>query len=108
MRDLVVRKLEVSLNLNILEENNEAKALFKEENKINIKDINYEKDTEINNLKNLVDDYKVELDNIELKYNKLKKKYMANNNNKIKNIFIVILNIVIIILAGIIYKYINF
>ena len=108
MRDLVVRKLEVSLNFNILEENNEAKALFKEENKINIKDINYEKDTEINNLKNLVDDYKVELDNIELKYNKLKKKYMANNNNKIKNIFIIILNIVIIILAGIIYKYINF
>ena len=67
MRDLVVRKLEVSLNLNILEENNEAKALFKEENKINIKDINYEKDTEINNLKNLVDDYKKKLTNTKKK-----------------------------------------
>ena len=59
LRDLVIRKMEIILGQELLNEDNEAKKLFNEnENKLNIIDKNYEKDTEIINLKNLVDDLK--------------------------------------------------
>ena len=56
--------MEVILNKDLLKSDNEAKKLFKDENKINIKDINYEKDTEIVNLKNTLDDYRCNLNNM--------------------------------------------
>ena len=77
-----------------------------EDNKINVKDINYEKDTEIVNLKNTIDDYKCKLNNIQNKYNILEEKYESNGNkgNKIKNLLIYLLNIVIICLGIYIFK----
>ena len=76
-----------------------------DDNKINVKDINYEKDTEIVNLKNTIDDYRCKLNNIQNKYNILEEKYESNGNkgnkgNKIKNLLIYLLNIVIIRLLG--------
>ena len=103
LRDLVVRKMEVILNKDLIKGNNEVKSLFREENKININDINYNKDTDIVNLKNMVDDYKLKLNNSKKKYNELLEKYKNNSNNR-KNLFIFLLNIIIIILGIYIYK----
>ena len=85
LRDLVIRKMEIILNKDLLKSDNEAKKLFMEDNKINVKDINYEKDTEIVNLKNTIDDYRCKLNNIQNKYNSLAKKYKSNGN-KTKNL----------------------
>ena len=106
LRDLVIRKMEIILNKDLLKSDNEAKKLFMEDNKINVKDINYEKDTEIVNLKNTIDDYKCKLNNIQNKYNILEEKYESNGNkgNKIKNLLIYLLNIVIICLGIYIFK----
>ena len=103
LRDLVVRKMEIILKKDLLKENNDAKNLFKEEKKINVKEINYLQDTEIINLKNLVDDYKCKLDNSESKYNRLIAKYKNNRSNK-KNLYIFFLNLIIIILGVYIYR----
>ena len=99
MRDLVVRKMEVILGKDLLREDNEAKSLFKEDNKINVKELDNEKDTEIVNLKNLLDDFKHQLNRSNIKYHELKVKYKKNSNDK-KNIYIFLLNIIIIILAA--------
>ena len=106
LRDLVIRKMEIILNKDILKSDNEAKKLFKEENKINIKDINNEKDTEIVNLKNTIDDYRCKLNNIENKYNVLEEKYQSKGNkkNKKENLLIFFLNIIIIALGVYIFK----
>ena len=103
LRDLVIRKMEIILNKDILKNDNEAKKLFKEENKINIKDINYEKDTEIVNLKNTLDDYRCNLNNMRNKYKVLKERYESNENKK-KNYLIFLLNIIIIALGVYIFK----
>ena len=106
LRDLVIRKMEIILNKDILKSDNEAKKLFMDDNKINVKDINYEKETEIVNLKNTIDDYRCKLNNIQNKYNILEEKYESNGNkgNKIKNLLIYLLNIVIICLGIYIFK----
>ena len=98
LRDLVVRKMEVILNKDFLKEDNPAKKLFKDDNKINVNDIKFEKDTEIVNLKNTVDDYRIKLNNMKNKYDALNKKF-KNDGNRIKNLFIFILNIIIIVLG---------
>ena len=98
LRDLVVRKMEVILNKDFLKEDNPAKNLFKDDNKINVNDIKFEKDTEIVNLKNTVDDYRIKLNNMKNKYDALDKKF-KNDGNRIKNLFIFILNIIIIVLG---------
>ena len=103
LRDLVVRKMEIILKKDLLNENNDAKNLFKEEKKINVKEINYLQDTEIVNLKNLVDDYKCKLNDSENKYNKLMVKY-KNERSNIKNLYIFFLNLIIIILGVYIYR----
>jgi len=98
LRDLVVRKMEVILNKDFLKEDNPAKKLFKDDNKINVNDIKFEKDTEIVNLKNTVDDYRIKLNNMKNKYDALDKKF-KNDGNRIKNLFIFILNIIILVLG---------
>ena len=98
LRDLVVRKMEVILNKDFLKEDNPAKKLFKDDNKINVNDIKFEKDTEIVNLKNTVDDYRIKLNNMKNKYDALNKKF-KNDGNRIKNLFIFILNIIILVLG---------
>ena len=103
LRDLVIRKMEIILNKDLLKSDNEAKKLFKDENKINIKDINYEKDTEIVNLKNTLDDYRCNLNNMRNKYKVLKERYESNENKK-KNYLIFLLNIIIIALGVYIFK----
>ena len=82
LRDLVVRKMEVILGQDLLDKDNEAKLLFSNNNddKLKIVEKNYEKDTEIINLKNLVDDLKKQLEKSNVNYNKLLSKY--NNINK--------------------------
>jgi hypothetical protein len=98
LRDLVIRKLEVILGQDILSQDNEAKILFKEKddkNKI-LEDQNYQKDTEISNLKNLADDYKKELD-----FCKRKNKELLKETNECSNktiITFVLFNISFIIL----------
>ena len=104
LRDLVIRKLEVILGQDMLSQDNEAKELFKEKddkNKILEKD--YQKDTEIVNLKNLADDYKKELDLYKWKNQKLLKDINAYNNKTI--ITIILFNIGFIILFLCIYFY---
>ena len=98
-----MRKMEIILKKDLLNENNDAKNLFKEEKKININEINYLQETEIVNLKNLVDDYKCKLGNSEIKYNKLLGKYKNDRSNK-KNLIIFFLNLIIIILGVYIYR----
>jgi len=106
LRDLVIRKLEVVLGKDILNQDNEAKALFKEKddkNKNKISDQNYKKDTEIVNLKNLADDYKKQLD-----FYKRKNKELLNEVNTCNNktiISIILFNISFIILFLGIYFY---
>ena len=107
LRDLVVRKMEIILKKDLLEEDNDAKNLFKEEKKIiSVNENNNLKDTEIVNLKNLVDDYKCKLNDSENKYNKLMVKY-KNDRSNIKNLYIFILNFIIIILGLYIYRIIK-
>ena len=103
LRDLVIRKMEVILNKDLLNEDNETKKLFKENNKIKLEEINFEKDTEIVNLKNAADDYRIKLNNMKKKYDALDKKFKSNGN-RIQNLFIFILNIIIIILGIYIFK----
>ena len=95
--------MEVILNKDLLKEDNEAKKLFKEDNKIKLEEINFEKDTEIVNLKNTADDYRIKLNNIKNKYDALEFKFKSDGN-KIKNLFIFILNIIIIVLGIYIFK----
>ncbi len=66
LRDLVVRKMEVILGQDLLKKDNEAKILFMKENdkKKEILEKDFEKDTEIINLKNLLDDYKKKFENM--------------------------------------------
>ena len=104
LRDLVVRKMEVILNKDLIKGDNEVKSLFKEENKIKINEDNYKKDTDIVNLKNLVDDYKLKLNNSERKYNELLKKYKNSGGIDRRYLFIFLLNIIIIILGVYFYK----
>ena len=101
LRDLVIRKMEIILGQELLNEDNEAKKLFNEnENKLNIMDKNYEKDTEIINLKNLVDDLNKKLDYSNEKNRQLLKKYQ----NGTKRIFLYALSL-IILLIGIFFFY---
>ena len=98
LRDLVVRKMEIILGKDLLKEDNEAKKLFSEDKMININEINYDKDTEIVNLNNLLDDYKKKLISSDAKYEELEKKN-KNNSNVIKYFWIFILNIIILVLG---------
>ena len=95
--------MEVILNKDLLKEDNEAKKLFKDDNKIKLEEINFEKDTEIVNLKNTVDDYRIKLNNMKNKYDALDKKFKSNGN-RMQNLFIFILNIIIIVLGIYIFK----
>ena len=103
LKDLVVRKMETILGKDLLKEDNEAKSLFKEEKKINVEDINFGKDAEIVNLKNLADDYRVKFENSENKYKELLAKYNDSGDNK-KNLYIFLMSIIILILGIFIYK----
>ena len=102
LRDLVLRKMEIILGLELLKDDNEAKTLFVDNNdkKVKINEKLYEKDTEIVNLKNTVDDYKKKLNTIEHKYKELKDRYQ----NKNKKIFIYILSFIILILCIFLFK----
>ena len=96
LRDLVIRKMEIILGQELLNEDNEAKKLFNEnENKLNIIDKNYEKDTEIINLKNLVDDLKKKLDYSNEKNRQLLKKY----ENGTKRIILYALSLIILLIG---------
>ena len=102
LRDLVLRKMEIILGIDLLKDDNEAKTLFVDSKDKNLK-INeniYEKDTEIINLKNTVDDYKNKLNNIERKYKELIDKYQNSN----KKILIYILSFIILILCILLFK----
>ena len=102
LRDLVVRKMEIILGEDLLGEDNEAKILFKKDKKNEtILEKDYEKDTEIVNLKNLVDDYKKKLEYIQNNYNNLLEK---SNNNDNKKLFIFIIGIIVLILGIYLYK----
>ena len=96
LRDLVIRKMEIILGQELLSEDNEAKKLFNEnDNKLNIIDKNYEKDTEIINLKNLVDDLKKKLDYSNEKNRQLLKKY----ENGTKRIILYALSLIILLIG---------
>ena len=111
MRDLVVRKMEVILGGELLNKENEAKILFKEtesENEIiNIEknENQNEKETEIINLKNEVDDYKRKLNDYEKNYEELLEELNIYKKEKKKkwlqlpNIIFFFLNIFILILC---------
>ena len=111
MRDLVVRKMEVILGEELLNKENEAKILFKEtesENEIiNIEknENQNEKETEIINLKNEVDDYKRKLNDYEKNYEELLEELNIYKKEKKKkwlqlpNIIFFSLNIFILILC---------
>ena len=96
LRDLVIRKMEIILGQELLSEDNEAKKLFNEnDNKLNIIDKNYEKDTEIINLKNLVDDLKKKLDYSNEKSRQLLKKY----ENGTKRIILYAMSLIILLIG---------
>ena len=61
--------MEVILGQDLLKKDNEAKILFMKENdkKKEILEKDFEKDTEIINLKNLLDDYKKKFENMKKK-----------------------------------------
>ena len=99
LRDLVVRRMEVIIGKDLLKEDNETKILFKEEKIINQKEFNYDKDTEIVNLKNLVDDYKIQLKQIQNKNNDLLKN--DEKYRKFMNYFWQIVSLIIIIVSGV-------
>ena len=105
LRDLVIRKLEVILGQDILSQDNEAKSLFKEkDDKNKILEQNYQKDTEIVNLKNLANDYKKELDLYKWKNQKLLKDRNAYNNKAIITIFLFNIGFIILFLCIYFYK----
>ena len=82
--------MEAILGQELLKEDNEAKSLFMKDvdKKLKILDKDYDKDTEIINLKNLLDDYK---------------KKLANIKKRNKSIIIFILSFIILILLVYIY-----
>ena len=102
LRDLVVRKMEVILGQDLLSEDNEAKLLFRNnnENKSKIIEKNYDKDTEIINLKNLLDDYKKKLDASNRNYKELLHEYKNIN----KKVFAIIISFIILILGIYLFK----
>ena len=102
LRDLVVRKMEVILGQDLLSEDNEAKLLFRNnnENKSKIIEKNYDKDTEIINLKNLLDDYKKKLDASNRNYKELLHGYKNIN----KKVFTIIISFIILILGIYLFK----
>ena len=102
LRDLVVRKMEVILGEELLDENNEAKLLFrnKNDNNFNINEKQLEKDTEVVNLKNLLDDYKKKLEKTNRNYNELLDKYRNIN----KKTFFFIFSFIILILCIYLYN----
>lgn len=61
--------MEVILGQELLKEDNEAKVLFKkdDEQKLKILDKDYDKDTQIINLKNMLNDYKKKLASVKKK-----------------------------------------
>ena len=102
LRDLVVRKMEVILGQDLLSEDNEAKLLFRNnnENKSKIIEKNFDKDTEIINLKNLLDDYKKKLDASNRNYKELLHEYKNIN----KKVFAIIISFIILILSIYLFK----
>ena len=103
MRDLVVRKMETILGEELLNKDNEAKKLFIEnKNDLNIINNDDEKDTEIINLKNLVDDYKKKLKDYENNYFEILDELNTykNKGNKISfQLIIFVISIIILILG---------
>ena len=108
MRDLVVRKMEAIIGKDLLSKDNEAKKLFREnKNDIKISKNDNEKDTEIINLKNLVDDYKKKLKDSENNYQEVldELNIYKNKRNKISYpLIIIIFGIAILILSIYLYK----
>jgi len=108
MRDLVVRKMETIIGKDLLSKDNEAKKLFREnKNDIKISKNDNEKDTEIINLKNLVDDYKKKLKDSENNYQEVldELNIYKNKRNKISYpLIIIIFGIAILILSIYLYK----
>ena len=108
MRDLVVRKMETIIGKDLLSKDNEAKKLFREnKNDIKISKNDNEKDTEIINLKNLVDDYKKKLKDSENNYQEVldELNIYKNKRNKISYpLIIFIFGIAILILSIYLYK----
>ena len=108
MRDLVVRKMETIIGKDLLSKDNEAKKLFREnKNDIKISKNDNEKDTEIINLKNLVDDYKKKLKDSQNDYQEVldELNIYKNKRNKISYpLIIIIFGIVILILSIYLYK----
>ena len=100
LRDLVVRKMEVIIGKEMLNEDNEAKVLFRENNDKNkILENNYEKDTEIVNLKNLSDDYKHKLEKCQLKNKELIDRLNMFYNSSFKTLLFISFGILILILS---------
>ena len=108
MRDLVVRKMETIIGKDLLSKDNESKKLFREnKNDIKISKNDNEKDTEIINLKNLVDDYKKKLKDSENNYQEVldELNIYKNKRNKISYpLIIIIFGIAILILSIYLYK----
>ena len=108
MRDLVVRKIKTIIGKDLLSKDNEAKKLFREnKNDIKINKNDNEKDTEIINLKNLVDDYKKKLKDSENNYQEVldELNIYKNKRNKISYpLIIIIFGIAILILSIYLYK----
>ena len=108
MRDLVVRKMETIIGKDLLSKDNEAKKLFREnKNDIKISKNDNEKDTEIINLKNLIDDYKKKLKDSENNYQEVldELNIYKNKRNKISYpLIIIIFGIAILILSIYLYK----
>ena len=104
MRDLVVRKMETILGEDLLNKDNETKKLFIEnKNDIKIDKNDNDKDTEIINLKNLVDDYKKKLKDFESNYLEIldELNIYKNKGNKISYKLIIFLISIIILILGI-------
>ena len=104
MRDLVVRKMETILGEDLLNKDNETKKLFIEnKNDIKIDKNDNDKDTEIINLKNLVDDYKKKLKDFESNYFEIldELNIYKNKGNKISYKLIIFFISIIILILGI-------
>ena len=104
MRDLVVRKMETILGEDLLNKDNETKKLFIEnKNDIKIDKNDNDKDTEIINMKNLVDDYKKKLKDFESNYFEIldELNIYKNKGNKISYKLIIFFISIIILILGI-------
>ena len=103
MRDLVVRKMETILGEELLNKDNEAKKLFIEnKNNVEIYKNDDEKDTEIVNLKNLVDDFKKKLKESENNYLEILDElntYKDKGNKKSFQLILFIISIIILIIG---------